>query len=203
MRLITHQKSAWLALSEVSVPRFRQNHHHAFHRSPRRLEQYAQQSAPALADCTVRRQLPDERRSHQSFFSTVITFTTSRPTSSTPARTLELGGGWKFDTRAYTYRYWNKRNYNNSATTIVGLVGVDKLNGYRHAGDISTLSQESKWGILLRRRLVRVGLHGPLSEPVHPRHLGRHTRCLTSTNISLPRRFILSSSMNGASLLSW
>jgi iron complex outermembrane receptor protein len=60
----------------------------------------------------------------------------------------DLGGGWKFDTRAYTYRYWNKQNYNNSATTIVGNVGVDKLNGYRHAGDISTLTQESKWGIL-------------------------------------------------------
>ena len=28
----------------------------------------------------------------------------------------DLGGGWKFDTSAYTYRYWNKQNYQNSAT---------------------------------------------------------------------------------------
>ena len=60
----------------------------------------------------------------------------------------DLGNGWKFDTKVYTYRYWNKQNYNNSATSIVGNVGVDKLNGYRHAGDIATLSQESKWGVL-------------------------------------------------------
>jgi len=60
----------------------------------------------------------------------------------------DLGDGWKFDTKAYTYRYWNKQNYNNSATSIVGNVGVDKLNGYRHAGDIATLSQESRWGTL-------------------------------------------------------
>ena len=60
----------------------------------------------------------------------------------------DLGSGWKFDSKIYSYRYWNKQNYNNSATTIVGNVGVDKLNGYRHAGESSTLSQESKYGIL-------------------------------------------------------
>ncbi len=64
------------------------------------------------------------------------------------AEHTDLGSGWKFDTKAYTYRYWNKQNYNNSATSIVGPVGVDKLNGYRHAGDMSTLSHESKYGIL-------------------------------------------------------
>ena len=31
--------------------------------------------------------------------------------------TTDLGHGWKFDNKAYTYRYWNKQNYNNSATT--------------------------------------------------------------------------------------
>jgi iron complex outermembrane receptor protein len=60
----------------------------------------------------------------------------------------DLGGGWKFDNKVYSYRYWNKQNYNNSATSIVGAVGVDKLNGYRHNGEIATLSQESHFGIL-------------------------------------------------------
>lgn len=62
----------------------------------------------------------------------------------------DLGNGWKFDTKAYTTRYWNKQNYQNGATislTAAKPSGVDKLNGYRHAGDTAILSQESKWGV--------------------------------------------------------
>jgi iron complex outermembrane receptor protein len=63
----------------------------------------------------------------------------------------DLGNGWKFDTKAYTTRYWNKQFYQNGA--IVNLStnkpsGVDKLNGYRHAGDTAILSWESKWGVM-------------------------------------------------------
>ena len=62
----------------------------------------------------------------------------------------DLGNGWKFNTKAYTTRYWNKQNYQNG--TSVNLTGakpsgVDKLNGYRHAGDTLILSKESKWGV--------------------------------------------------------
>ena len=49
----------------------------------------------------------------------------------------DLGDGWKFDTKAYTTRYWNKQFYQNGATvnlTTAKPSGVDKLNGYRHAG---------------------------------------------------------------------
>ena len=56
----------------------------------------------------------------------------------------DLGNGWKFDTKAYTTRYWNKQNYQNGATISLTLAkpsGVDKLNGYRHAGDTATLSK--------------------------------------------------------------
>jgi iron complex outermembrane receptor protein len=61
-----------------------------------------------------------------------------------------LGGGWKFDTKLYTTRYWNKQFYQNGATVNLSSnkpSGVDKLNGYRHAGDTATLSWESKYGV--------------------------------------------------------
>jgi len=66
------------------------------------------------------------------------------------AFTSDLGNGWKFDTKAYTTRYWNKQFYQNGATvnlTTAKPSGVDKLNGYRHAGDTAILSWESKWGV--------------------------------------------------------
>jgi iron complex outermembrane receptor protein len=59
----------------------------------------------------------------------------------------DLGSGWKFDEKAYFYRYWNKQNYANSAPVTAANGGVDKLNGYSKGGDIMTLSYESKWGI--------------------------------------------------------
>ncbi len=62
----------------------------------------------------------------------------------------DLGNGWKFDTKAYTTRYWNKQNYQNGATINVTSSkpsGVDKLNGYRHAGDTAILSKATPWGI--------------------------------------------------------
>jgi iron complex outermembrane recepter protein len=62
----------------------------------------------------------------------------------------DMSGGWKFDTKAYTTRYWNKQFYQNGATVNLSTAkpsGVDKLNGYRHAGDTLILSQDSKWGV--------------------------------------------------------
>ncbi len=63
----------------------------------------------------------------------------------------DLGDGWKFDSKAYTTRYWNKQNYQNGTTVNLSLnkpSGVDKLNGYRHAGDTASLSKQTQWGIL-------------------------------------------------------
>jgi len=69
-----------------------------------------------------------------------------------------LGHGWKLDNKIYTYRYWNKQNYNNPSLGANGLFSttgsitatsaVDKLNGYRKVGDITTLSWEMNRGIL-------------------------------------------------------
>ena len=69
-----------------------------------------------------------------------------------------LGHGWKLDNKIYTYRYWNKQNYNNpsvganglfapAATSITATSAVDKLNGYRKVGDITTVSYEMSRGI--------------------------------------------------------
>src|SRR5579862_7829532 len=61
----------------------------------------------------------------------------------------DLGDGWKFDTKLYTTRYWNKQFYQNGTTVNLSPAtpsGVDKLNGYRHAGDTAILSKETKWG---------------------------------------------------------
>ena len=66
------------------------------------------------------------------------------------AYTADLGDGWKFDTKLYTTRYWNKQFYQNGTTVSLSPAkpsGVDKLNGYRHAGDTFVLSNESKWGV--------------------------------------------------------
>lgn len=66
------------------------------------------------------------------------------------AYNAELGDGWKFDTKLYTTRYWNKQFYQNGATVNLSSSkpsGVDKLNGYRHAGDTAILSKASKWGV--------------------------------------------------------
>jgi len=66
------------------------------------------------------------------------------------AYNADLGDGWKFNTKLYTTRYWNKQFYQSGATVNLSAnkpSGVDKLNGYRHAGDTAILSKESKWGI--------------------------------------------------------
>src|SRR6202011_2865377 len=67
----------------------------------------------------------------------------------------------KLDNKIYTYRYWNKQNYNNPSigangffspfnyqTPAVLTTAVDKLNGYRKAGDTTTVTHESRFGIL-------------------------------------------------------
>ena len=61
--------------------------------------------------------------------------------------TSNLGNGWKLDDKAYSYRYWNKQNY-NSATAISATSAVDKLNSYTTFGNIFRLSQTSSLGEL-------------------------------------------------------
>jgi iron complex outermembrane receptor protein len=61
----------------------------------------------------------------------------------------DLGGGWRFDNKAYTYRYWNSEVYPGTTINLSSSApsGTDKLNGYRQAGDTAALSHEDRWGI--------------------------------------------------------
>jgi iron complex outermembrane receptor protein len=58
----------------------------------------------------------------------------------------DLGRGWTLDNKVYTYRYWNKQNYNGSSISTTS--AIDKLNGYRRVGDTLSVSHESARGIL-------------------------------------------------------
>ncbi len=62
--------------------------------------------------------------------------------------TASLGGGWKLEDKVYTYRYWNKQNYNNSATAITATSAIDKLNSYTTFGNLLRLSNETETGTL-------------------------------------------------------
>ena len=65
-----------------------------------------------------------------------------------------LSGGWKLEDKVYTYRYWNKQNYNNS-TAAVNLINpapsntaVDKLNSYTTIGNVLRVSKDFDTGTL-------------------------------------------------------
>jgi len=58
----------------------------------------------------------------------------------------DLGHGWALDNKVYTYRYWNKQNYNGASISKTS--ATDKLNGYRRVGDTFSVSHESACGIL-------------------------------------------------------
>ena len=60
----------------------------------------------------------------------------------------KLEGGWLLEDKVYTYRYWNKQNYNNSTTAITTTSAVDKLNSYTTIGNTLRLSKETETGTL-------------------------------------------------------
>jgi iron complex outermembrane recepter protein len=61
--------------------------------------------------------------------------------------TADLGHGWLIDNKVYTYRYYNKQNFNDP-TKLTATSGVDKLNSYRKYGELIPVTQVSKFGIL-------------------------------------------------------
>src|SRR5262249_14619901 len=60
--------------------------------------------------------------------------------------TSDLGHGWMLDNKVYTYRYYNKQNYNDP-TKISTTSAVDKLNSYRKYGDLIPVTHTSKLGV--------------------------------------------------------
>jgi iron complex outermembrane receptor protein len=67
----------------------------------------------------------------------------------------EFGNGWKLDTKPYTYSYSNHQHLQKDQSqdslhevAVSANSAVDKLNQYGRAGEITTLSQASKYGVL-------------------------------------------------------
>lgn len=71
----------------------------------------------------------------------------------------DIGHSWYIDTKGYTYSYNNHQNYTNTQTGTISAsgcaanssgvypCGTDKLNSYRKYGEITTISEVSKYGI--------------------------------------------------------
>jgi iron complex outermembrane receptor protein len=60
---------------------------------------------------------------------------------------VDLGHGWTFDDKVYTYRYYNKQNF-NGLTAINATSATDKLNSYRKVGNLLPITQVSARGAL-------------------------------------------------------
>ena len=59
----------------------------------------------------------------------------------------DLGHGWTFDDKVYTYAYHNQQNF-NSTTAISATSATDKLNSYRKYGNLLPFTQVSSRGVL-------------------------------------------------------
>jgi iron complex outermembrane receptor protein len=57
----------------------------------------------------------------------------------------DLGRGWTFDDKVYTYAYHNQQNF-NSTTVINATSATDKLNSYRKVGNLLPVTQVSSHG---------------------------------------------------------
>jgi iron complex outermembrane receptor protein len=67
----------------------------------------------------------------------------------------EFGNGWKLETKPYTYSYSNHQHLQKDQSqdslhevALSANSAVDKLNQYGRIGEITTLSQASKYGVL-------------------------------------------------------
>jgi iron complex outermembrane receptor protein len=62
----------------------------------------------------------------------------------------KLDNGWNLDDKVYTYRYWNKQNYNGTGVNPVinSTSAVDKLNSYTVIGNNLRMSKEDAIGTL-------------------------------------------------------
>lgn len=71
--------------------------------------------------------------------------------------TSDLGRGWKFETKPYTYSYSNHQHYNNYFASDFGQTkqakgsiandGINKLNQYNRVGNITNVSAASRYGV--------------------------------------------------------
>lgn len=76
--------------------------------------------------------------------------------------TTDLGRGWKFETKPYTYSYSNHQHYFNTQTQdltgssiykpilvpVTATGAINKLNQYNRVGEITSVSAASRFGVL-------------------------------------------------------
>jgi iron complex outermembrane receptor protein len=101
-----------------------------------------------------------------------------------------MGHGWYVDTKPYTYSYYNHQNFANNQTGVIDTkcdtevltttkgvkapqftCGTDKLNSYRKYGEISTISQVSKFGIFRTGLWYEWAYTNRFQTPQNPRNL--------------------------------
>lgn len=72
--------------------------------------------------------------------------------------TSNLGRGWRFDSKSYTYSYSNHQHYQNDQTSdllapfpyeaaVNATSAINKMNQYNRVGEIGTLSYASRYGV--------------------------------------------------------
>lgn len=72
--------------------------------------------------------------------------------------TSNLGSGWRFDSKTYTYSYSNHQHYQNDQTSdliaptpyeaaVNATSAINKMNQYNRVGEIPTLSYASRFGV--------------------------------------------------------
>jgi len=59
----------------------------------------------------------------------------------------DLGHGWTYDDKVYTYSYYNHQNF-NGLTAVNATSATDKLNSYRKLGNLLPITQVSSRGVL-------------------------------------------------------
>jgi len=59
----------------------------------------------------------------------------------------DLGHGWTYDDKVYTYRYYNHQQF-NGLTAVNATSATDKLNSYRKVGNLLPVTQVSSRGAL-------------------------------------------------------
>src|SRR5262249_36003536 len=59
----------------------------------------------------------------------------------------DAGHGWLIDTKAYSYRYYNKQNLDKNFALPSATSAIDKLNSYRKYGNLFVASKNTSFGI--------------------------------------------------------
>lgn len=80
-----------------------------------------------------------------------------------------LGSGWVIDTKAYSYRYYNKQNLDKNFAAPSATSAIDKLNSYRKYGSLFVASKATKFGTFRTGEWYEYALTYRFQYPSDPR----------------------------------